>query len=632
MMMKIKFILSVLVFLLLTNYSYSQITVNGLVTDEKNQALYGVKVSVKNTHISTKTLKDGTFIINVPSSSSILVFAYKSKETKTLKLSGKTYVKVILKNKEKLIEEIISKEEKLEPGQAPVFGYVSGANRIFKKGRSVSGGINYSVYDEGDGNFNTEEYDHISENVFKSAKDNPLSTFSIDVDNASYSNVRRFLKSGKLPLKDAVRIEEMINYFTYDYPDPQGEHPFSFITEYSECPWNKENKLLHVGIQGKKLDFNDLKASNFVFLIDVSGSMSSQNKLPLLKESLLKLVDNLGRKDMVSIVVYAGAAGLVLAPTPAYEKEKIRKALNKLKSGGSTAGGAGIKLAYKTALETYIKAGNNRVILATDGDFNIGTSSTSELVRLIEEKRKDDIYLTILGFGMGNYKDGRMEQISNAGNGNYFYIDDIKEADKVFGKEMRANMFTIAKDVKIQIEFNPVNVKAYRLIGYENRMLKKEDFKDDLKDAGELGPGHTVTAIYEIIPLGSKAEVPESIELKYQSNLKNNSNKYNDELMTLKFRYKPPKDSVSILIEHIVMNKTLKLNNTSDNFRFSASVAAFGMLLRDSEFKGNFDYLKVIKLASESKGKDENGYRKEFIELIEEAKKIAAAITDKSDS
>jgi Ca-activated chloride channel family protein len=313
---------------------------------------------------------------------------------------------------------------------------------------------------------------------------------------------------------------------------------------------------------------------------------------------------------------------LVLPPTPAHQKETIAKALNKLNAGGSTAGGAGIKLAYKTAKEAYIKDGNNRVILATDGDFNVGTSSSSALVRLIEEKRKDDIYLTILGFGMGNYKDGRMEQISNAGNGNYFYIDDIKEADKVFGKEMRANMFTIAKDVKIQIEFNPVNVKGYRLIGYVNRKLNKEDFNDDKKDAGELGAGHTVTALYEIIPAGSKTPINNVDELKYQSADKQTNKGFNNELLTIKFRYKPPKEEKSILIKHVVKNETMSLDKTSDNFRFSAAVAGFGMLLRDSEYKGDLTYLKVLDMANGSKGKDENGYRQELTQLIKKADKL----------
>lgn len=477
--------------------------------------------------------------------------------------------------------------------------------------------------DDGDPNLNTEEYDKIVENEFLDAQSNPLSTFSIDVDNASYSNVRRFLNYNELPDKGAVRIEEMINYFTYDYPDPKGEHPFSFNTEIADCPWNKENKLIHIGIQGKKLNYKDLKPSNLVFLLDVSGSMEDSNKLPLLRKSFKLLLDELSQEDKVSIVVYAGAAGLVLPPTNATEKNRIMKALNDLEAGGSTAGGEGILLAYKTAKEAYIKGGNNRVILATDGDFNVGTSSTSSLVELIEEKRKDDIYLTILGFGMGNYKDGRMEQISNAGNGNYFYIDNIKEAEKVFVKEMRANMFTIAKDVKIQIEFNPAHVKAYRLIGYENRILQKEDFDDDTKDAGELGAGHTVTALYEIVPTNSDWEVRKSDDLKYQSSEIKESAKNSKEIMTLKFRYKPPESETSIKIEHAVLNKLNALKNSSDNFRFSAAVAAFGMILRESKFKGDADYRLVKELAENSKGKDENGYRAEFISLVKTAELLS---------
>lgn len=472
---------------------------------------------------------------------------------------------------------------------------------------------------EGNLNHNTEEYDKITENEFMDAKSNPLSTFSIDVDNASYSNARRMLNNNLMPDKAAVRIEEMINYFTYDYPQPTGNRPFSFNSEISECPWNKNNKLIHIGLQGKKLDYKDLKPSNLVFLLDVSGSMGNNNKLPLLKKSLKLLLDELSQEDKISIVVYAGAAGLILPPTNASEKKKIMTAFEELKAGGSTAGGAGIKLAYKIAKEAFIEGGNNRIILATDGDFNVGTSSTSTLVELIEEKRKDDIYLTILGFGMGNYKDGRMEQISNAGNGNYFYIDNIKEAEKVFVKEMRANMFTIAKDVKIQIEFNPTHVKAYRLIGYENRILAKEDFDDDTKDAGELGAGHTVTALYEIVPANSNWNVRTAEDLKYQTTTVNDNAKLSNEIMTIKFRYKPPKSDKSIKIEHAITNTLTEINATSNNFRFSASVAGFGMLLRDSKFKGSATYDMILKLAKNSKGDDENCYRAEFISLIKTA-------------
>ncbi|WP_296386568.1 VWA domain-containing protein [Winogradskyella sp.] len=463
---------------------------------------------------------------------------------------------------------------------------------------------------------NTEGYDRIYENAFKDALQNPLSTFSIDVDNASYSNVRRFLSNNQMPPKDAVRIEEMINYFDYDYPQPTDKHPFAFINEVSSCPWNTNNKLVHIGIQGKTLDYNDLKSSNFVFLIDASGSMSSHDKLPLLKKGLKLLLDELNENDRVAIVAYAGSAGLVLPSTKASDKEKIVDALDRIESGGSTAGGQGIQLAYSIAKENLIANGNNRVILATDGDFNVGVSSSSELVRLIEEKRKEDIYLTICGFGMGNYKDGRMEQISNAGNGNYFYIDNIKEAKKVFSTDMRANMFTIAKDVKIQIEFNPNQVKAYRLIGYENRLMNNEDFNDDKKDAGELGAGHTVTALYEVIPYGSNDNIRKHDALKYQNTeIANASN--NDEILTIKFRYKRPKEDESILITKTIIDRGVELDLTSNNFRFSSAVAGLGLLLRDSEYKSNVSFAMIEELALSAKGNDTNGYRQEFINMIE---------------
>jgi Ca-activated chloride channel family protein len=476
--------------------------------------------------------------------------------------------------------------------------------------------LSNSRFDERIQDFNTEEYDRIYENRFKDASQNPLSTFSIDVDTASYSNVRRFILGNQLPPKDAVRIEEMINYFSYDYPQPEGEHPFSIITEISQCPWNPQNRLIHIGIQGESPDENDLKPCNLVFLIDTSGSMASYNKLPLLKRAFRLLLDELTEEDRVAIVAYAGSAGLVLPSTPASKKERIMGALDNFQAGGSTAGGAGIKLAYEIAKENLIVEGNNRVILATDGDFNVGVSSTSELVRFIEDRRKDDIYLTICGFGMGNYKDGRMEQISNAGNGNYFYIDSIREAEKVFVTDMRATLFTIAKDVKIQIEFNPIKVKAYRLVGYENRVLASEDFEDDKKDAGELGAGHTVTALYEIIPTGSIQEVRKTGELKYQKNTIKAEAAVSDEIMTIKFRYKHPGEEVSELIEKPVLDEDTALSDSSEYFRFAAAVAVFGMILRDSDYRGDFTYEDVIALAKDSRGADKNGYRQEFIRLV----------------
>lgn len=485
---------------------------------------------------------------------------------------------------------------------------------------TVSGNSQYSYAE----NFNTEAYSPITENDFKNALLNPLSTFSIDVDAASYSNMRRFINSGQNPPADAVRIEEMINYFSYDYPQPKGEHPFSITTEVSDCPWNKNNKLVHIGLQGKNIDMSELPASNLVFLLDVSGSMSSPNKLPLLKKSFNLLVDNLREDDRVAIVVYAGAAGLVLPSTSGADKNKILEALNNLNAGGSTAGGAGIKLAYKVAQDNFIKGGNNRIILATDGDFNIGASSDGEMTRLIEEKRKSGVYLTCLGFGMGNYKDSKMETLADKGNGNYAYIDNILEAKKVLVTEMGGTLFTIAKDVKLQLEFNPNKVESYKLIGYENRLLNSEDFNDDTKDAGELGAGHTVTALYEVVLKGN-GSAPSIDPLRYQNLTELIPKNNTDELLTVKFRYKNPEAETSKLIVNHLMDKSVSLSKSSDNFRFSAAVAEFGMLLRNSKHKANANFKQVIELAKASKGKDENGYRAEFIRLVEMSEMQASA-------
>lgn len=466
---------------------------------------------------------------------------------------------------------------------------------------------------------NTEDYSRIYDNPFLEVTKNPLSTFSIDVDTASYANLRRYITSGSLPPKDAVRIEEMINYFTYEYPEPKGEDPFSINFELSDSPWKKGNKIVSIGIQGKKLSSENLPQSNIVFLIDTSGSMSSANKLPLLKEAFKLLVNQLTEKDRVSIVTYAGSAGLVLSSTKGNEKSKIINALDSLQSGGSTAGGQGLNLAYNIAKENFIKEGNNRVILATDGDFNVGASSDSELVRLIEEKRKEGVFLSVLGFGMGNYKDSKMEQLADKGNGNYAYIDTMNEAKKVFVKQLGGTLLTIAKDVKLQLEFNPVKVKAYRLIGYENRVLKNEDFNNDQKDAGDLGSGHTVTALYELTPSDSQTAVPEVDKLKYQDSIVKPESFKTDELMTVKLRYKEPTQDTSKLITNVLADKTLEFSKASENLRFASSVAGFGMMLRDSEYKGDLDYDKVLKMAKDSKGQDLEGYRSEFISLVEKA-------------
>lgn len=473
--------------------------------------------------------------------------------------------------------------------------------------------------------FNTEDYDNIVENSFLSVKDNPLSTFSIDVDEAAYSNVRRFIQNGQTPPKGAVRIEEMINYFDYDYAAPANDDPFAVHTEISSCPWNEKHRLVHIGLKGREIKTDNLPASNLVFLIDVSGSMQDENKLPLVQSSLKMLTDNLREKDKVAIVVYAGAAGLVLPSTNGNDKGKIKDAVDNLYAGGSTAGAEGIKLAYKVAKENFIKEGNNRIILATDGDFNVGVSSDDELVRLVENERKSGVFLTVLGYGMGNYKDNKMQQLADKGNGNHAYVDNINEARKVLVNEFGSTLFTIAKDVKLQIEFNPAITAAYRLIGYENRMLAKEDFNNDKKDAGELGAGHTVTALYEIIPVGVNDPFTKNVDpLKYQSTTVANDN-FSNEIMTIKLRYKKPAEDISKLITKTVTDEQMPLQNTSDNFRFSAAVAEFGLLLRNSAFKQDADYEQVVSLAKNASGKDINGYRSEFISLVRKASAFTVA-------
>ncbi|MFN8295637.1 MAG: VWA domain-containing protein [Chitinophagales bacterium] len=468
--------------------------------------------------------------------------------------------------------------------------------------------------------YNTEQYDHIQENEFKSAKQQPLSTFSIDVDRASYANVRRFITSNQLPPAGAVRIEELVNYFDYKYPQP-ATHPFSINTEYGTCPWNKEHQLVLIGLQGKEFKQENTPPFNLTFLLDVSGSMDEANKLPLVKESMKLLIDKMRDEDYISIVVYAGNSGLVLKPTNGKNKEKIYEALDNLQAGGSTAGGEGIELAYKTARENYAKNKINRVILATDGDFNVGVSSDDALVRLIERERISGVFLTVLGFGTGNYKDSKMEKLADKGNGNYAYIDNLLEAKKSLVKEMGGTLQTIAKDVKIQVEFNPAKVKGYRLVGYENRLLNNEDFNDDTKDAGELGAGHTVTALYEIIPAGSNEEIGKTDALKYQKTDMQLSALNSDELMTVKFRYKLPNEDKSILLEHIVKAKTLNATITN-NFQWASTVAQFGMLLRDSKFKGNTNYKNLLAQAKAYKSNDDEGYRAEMIQLIEKAEML----------
>lgn len=463
--------------------------------------------------------------------------------------------------------------------------------------------------------FNTEDYDRIYENPFLAVLQEPLSTFSIDVDTASYANTRRFLSDNRLPPPDAVRLEELINYFDYDYPQPTGEHPFSITTELTPAPWNPNHELLLVGLQGEQLDTEALPPNNLVFLLDVSGSMNEPNKLPLLKVAMKLLAEQMEADDRISIVVYAGAAGLVLEPTPGNETNAILAAIESLEAGGSTAGGAGIELAYQIAKENFLTEGNNRVILATDGDFNVGPSSDGELVRLIESKRDDDIFLTVLGFGTGNFKDSKMEQLANKGNGNYAYLDSILEAKKALVTEMGGTLVAIAKDVKLQIEFNPAQVKGYRLLGYENRLLAAEDFNDDQKDAGELGAGHSVTALYELIPADSPEPIPGVDPLQYQQT----DIVPSEDLLTLKLRYKQPEGDTSQLLQQALQRGDIWQNTPSQNMQFASAVAEFGLLLRDSEYKADANYDAVLVRATESQGIDQHGYRSEFLNLVEQA-------------
>ncbi len=473
--------------------------------------------------------------------------------------------------------------------------------------------------------FNTEDYHNFKDNGFQRPATAPLSTFAIDVDAASYSNVRRFLTQGQRPPADAVRVEEMINYFPYDYPDPRGTDPFSVTTAQMPAPWASDHRLVLVGMQGRRIDARELPPSNLVFLLDVSGSMASPDKLPLVQRAFRLLVEQLRPEDRVAIVVYAGAAGLVLPSTPGSDKRTILAALDELQAGGSTAGGEGIKLAYQVAQQNHLANGNNRVILATDGDFNVGVSSEGELVRLIESKKQQGTYLTVLGFGTGNLKDSRMEALADKGNGHYAYVDNIMEARKVFVQELGATLVTIAKDAKIQVEFNPAQVAEYRLIGYENRLLAAEDFNDDAKDGGELGAGHAVTAIYEIVLVGRGGTGTSVDPLKYQE--PRNTGRASDELLTVKLRYQPPTGTgASRLIAETVRRDDNARGNT--DLRFAAAVAEYGMLLRNSEYKAQSNWENVIAMARQNLGTDPGGYRAEFLRLAEVARGMSGGTDD----
>jgi Ca-activated chloride channel family protein len=590
-------------------------TITGVVSDEQGQPLPGVNVQAKDNKgfpVSSLTDLNGNYKITVDQNVKSLIFSFIGYKKIEEKIRDRNIINIKMEADVTALSEV-------------VVGYGSASDMASKSAymvapaaRSIGSQAQFQRYN---GNFNTEGYASVNENGFKNVKINPLSTFSIDVDNASYSNIRRFINMGELPPADAVRIEEMINYFKYDYPEPKGEHPFSVFTELAVCPWNNKHQMLQIGLRGKSIDKASLPPSNLVFLIDVSGSMSDPNKLPLLKSAFGMLVNELRPIDRVAIVVYAGAAGLALESTPGNKKETILAAIDNLEAGGSTAGGAGIKLAYAEAEKNFIKGGNNRIILATDGDFNVGESSNGGMERLVEKKRDLGVFVTVLGFGMGNVKDDKMELIADKGNGNYSYIDNLQEARKVLVREFGGTLFTIAKDVKFQIEFNPAKVSSYRLIGYENRLLNDEDFNDDSKDAGEMGAGHNITALYELVPAGDDDTAPSVDPLKYQKSVSGN-NKYDlsDEYLTIKLRYKKADGNTSMLFEKPVRGYINDLNNASDNLRFAAAVSEFGMILRNSEFKGNATLEGAARLAKSGKGEDEDGYRSELIRLINTVK------------
>ena len=511
-----------------------------------------------------------------------------------------------------------------QPGAEPSLPDPEAWERLTKHQAEKKQALDPSIR-RADGRFNTETYDKIVENEFKRVSEHPLSTFSIDVDTAAYSRIRGMLTTeGRMPPPGVVRLEELINYFDYAYAPPTDEKPFATHVDAAKCPWNDKHSLVRIGLKGKVIEKEERDPANLVFLLDVSGSMGEPNKLPLVKESMKKLVANLNEKDRVAIAVYAGAAGLVLPSTPCNDRNRIFEAIARLEAGGSTNGGQGIELAYATAAANFIEGGVNRVILCTDGDFNIGVTNQSELISLIEKKAKEGVFLTVLGFGMGNYKDSTLEKLADKGNGNYGYIDTDGEADKMLVEGLSGTLVTIAKDVKIQVEFNPHHVKAYRLLGYENRMLKKEDFNDDTKDAGEIGAGHTVTALYELIPADSEEEVaaPKVDDLKYQKETEKTDAARSDELLTVKLRYKEPDGDKSKLLTFPVKNEVVEFDAANVDLKFASSVAAFGMLLRDSQYKGTADYDTVLRWAKSSLGEDKFNYREEFLKLIRAAKSL----------
>lgn len=583
-------------------------------------ALGGVSVMVKGKAMQTMTDEQGYYQVNAELGQ-VLVFS----------LGGFATVERIVGQEAQIDVALQIEQVEIDRNTVPIRNEVYAGEYAIKRGETltayVGGGVHvrpmmyrYATMSS------SESYRKIAENKFVRTTTEPLSTFAADVDAASYSNVRRFLNQGQMPNPDAVRVEEMINYFTYDLSGPTNGDPVRVVTELTQAPWNTQHQLLRVALKAKDIPSEKLPAANFVFLIDVSGSMGSSNKLPLVKSSYKMLVDQLRDEDRVAIVTYAGSAVVALESTSGKEKRKIKDVLDALQASGSTAGGAGMTKAYQIARAHFENAGNNRIIMATDGDFNVGESSDEDMEKLIAKERNDGIYISILGYGMGNYKDSKLEMLANKGHGNYAYIDNISEARKAIVTEFGASLFTVAKDVKIQVEFNPHFVQSYRLVGYEHNLLEAEDFNNDEKLGGDMGVGHTVTALYEIIPQGVKSNFDGSVDdLKYQENSKPKSTVNKKELATVKFRYKDPDGEVSKLVTHVVNSKVTPLAQTSQDLRFATAVAELGMLIRNSDYKQQANFDQLIARAKESRGKDEEGYRAEFVRLAQDAQALYKA-------
>jgi len=590
--------------------------INGVVTDSSGAVLPGVTIELTGPEKRTVLTGDrGEFsVVRLrPGEYDVLITlaGFSTVRTKVVLAAGRTE-RLTIQMRVAALEETVT-----VTGETPR-GNTQPAAAQFRTvvGGVIGGGVVGAPLAGAREGFNTESYDHIEENRFRRAEADPLSTFSIDVDTASYANVRRFITDGMLPPAGAIRIEELVNYFRFDYPQPSANEPFSITTELTPCPWNPRHRLALIGLQGRELKNREPSPRHLVFLIDVSGSMMPPDKLPLVRTAMRMLTDVLTERDRVAIVVYAGASGLVLRSTTGEHKDRIHQALAQLEAGGSTNGASGIRLAYQVARENFIVGGVNRVILATDGDFNVGVTNQSELVSLIERERESGVFLSVLGVGTGNLKDSTMEKLADKGNGNYSYLDTVHEARKVLVREAGATLDTIAKDVKIQVEFNPRAVFAYRLIGYENRLLKNEDFNDDKKDAGEIGAGHSVTALYEVVPVGVTVATSEVDPLKYQRETRPTRARASGELLTVKVRSSSPEAQIGRAHTRVVMNKPASM---SANVGFASAVAEFGMVLRGSPDSGDASVQAAVARARRFRGSDNEGYRSEFIVLAERA-------------